>query len=430
MTLKDINVLIVGGYDPTGGAGIIADVKTIKALKCNPLTVITSLIPQNNNRVYSKMDLPKDNIRDQFKAIFEDFEVSIVKTGVLTKEAIDVLLDYQRKYNLKIICDPVLKSSTGYNFIEDETLKKYFELFKKSLLIMPNSGEYNIIKNSKYFEYLKNSNNYILITGIEDKLFYNSRELRTFKGHRIDREVHGTGCVFASGIASFIAKGHDIIYAIREGKRLVLASVIYAKRTKYGYNTNPTYINREEVIKSIGYAIYLLKKMDFHFLIPEEGSNIAEGLILPRNIREVASLVGGIIKKNKNLDSNLGFYRVGEVEFGVFSPISNIIITANHYNPRIRSAITIKYYEDIIEILKSKKYEFTLSSFEGERIKGESSKVMELGTKLACEKFEGVPDIIYGDLGRESIMVVLGENALEVVKKVKKIIDIYKIHFL
>ncbi|MBW9222961.1 bifunctional hydroxymethylpyrimidine kinase/phosphomethylpyrimidine kinase [Methanothermococcus sp. SCGC AD-155-K20] len=407
MTLKDVNVLIVGGYDPTGGAGIIADVNTIKALKCNPLTVITSLIPQNNNRVYSKMDLPKDNIRDQFKAIFEDFEVSLVKTGVLTKEAIDVLLDYQRKYNLKIICDPVLKSSTGYNFIDDETLKKYFELFKKSLLIMPNSEEYGIIKNSKYFEDLKNSNNYILITRIEDKLLYNNRELRRFKGYRINREVHGTGCVFASGIASFIARGHDIIYAIREGKRLVLASVIYAKRTKHGYNTNPAYINREEVIKSISYATYLLKKMDFHFLIPEEGSNIAEGLILPRNVRDVASLVGGI--KRENLDP-IGFYKVGEVEFGVSNAISNIVITANHYNPRIRSAIIIKYYEDIIEMLKSKKYEFTLSSFEGEK--------------------GGVPDIIYGDPGREPIMIVLGENALEVVKKVKKIIDIYKIHFL
>ena len=117
------------------------------------------------------------------------------------------------------------------------------------------------------------------------------------------------------------------------------------------------------------------------------------------------------------------------MEFGVSNAISNIVITANHYNPRIRSAIIIKYYEDIIEILKSKKYEFTLSSFEGEKIK-EPSKVMELGTKLACEKFGGVPDIIYGDPEREPIMIVLGENALEVVKKVKKIIDIYKIHFL
>ncbi|MDK2929041.1 MAG: hydroxymethylpyrimidine kinase / phosphomethylpyrimidine kinase / thiamine-phosphate diphosphorylase, partial [Methanococcus sp.] len=61
-----MNILTVGGFDPTGGAGIVADVKTIKELQKNPLSIITSIIPQNNNKVFLKKDLSKEEIKAQF----------------------------------------------------------------------------------------------------------------------------------------------------------------------------------------------------------------------------------------------------------------------------------------------------------------------------------------------------------------------------
>ena len=378
--MEQLNVLSIGGYDPTGGAGIVADAKTIKTLDCNPLTVATSIIPQNNLKVYNKIDLPKEEIENQMESIFEDFDISIVKTGVLNNDTIDLILKYQKEYNFKIICDPVLKSTTGYDFVDDKLISKYFELFKKSYIITPNKDEYDIIKSFK--NDLKN--NYMLITGIDDKLLFNNKELRIFKGKKLNKEVHGTGCVFSSAIASFIAKGYDIVHAIGEAKKVVLCSVIYAQKTKYGYNSNPTYINKESVIKNLNYAIYLLKKMDFEDFVPEVGSNIAEGLILPKSYKDIASLTGRIIKNKLGGTVNNGikserFYVVGNIEFGASEHIAKIILAASSYDPRIRSCMNIKYSEKLIDVLENGDGGFTSSSFD-RRDEPPNVSSMECGT--------------------------------------------------
>ncbi len=430
---QDLNILSIGGYDPTGGAGIVADAKTIKLLNCNPLSVITTIVPQNNSKIYGKADLPKRDIINQLEAIFEDFNVSIVKTGVLTEDSIDLILKYQKEFNFKIICDPVLKSTTGFNFVDDTLMNKYHELFRKSFIITPNSEEYMVIKNHENFIKLKNV--YVLITGIDDKLMYNDRELRVFKGNSINKEVHGTGCVFSSAIASFIAKGYDIVHAIKEAKNVVLSSVIYANKTEYGYNANPEYINREKVIKNLSYALYSLKNLDFRDFIPEVGTNIAESIIFPRRYNDIAALTGRIIKnKLKNSDEN--FYVVGNIEFGASEHIAKIILAANLFDPKIRSCINIKYSKKLIEILENEDYDdyddyddyrFSISSFDRKKEPSNVSS-MEWGTRFACEKFGGVPDIIYdrGDVGKEPMIRVLGIDSIDVVNKVKKLINIYK----
>jgi len=391
--MSKIDILLVGGHDPTGGAGIVADVKTVEILGCNPLTVITSLIPQNNRRVYSKLDVPRDVIEDQLQAIFEDFQVSVVKTGVLTEDAIDILLDYQGKYNFKIVCDPVLRSTTGYNFIDEGTFEKYFELFKRSFLIMPNSQEYHVIKRSKHFQDLERGDTYILVTGIEDKLLYRGRIIRKFKGRKIDREVHGTGCVFASAVASFIGRGYNIIDAIEEGKRVVMASVLYATKTKYGYNVNPIYIDREKVLKNLYYAFHLMKDIDLPYLTEEDSISIGECLILPRDVEDVASLkVRGRV--------------IEDVKFGAPNTLSKILTTVNCYHPKIRGGMILRYTRDMLKDLREQGFKPLPLNTEGG---------IEEGVKVLCENFKGIPDVLYF-MDR---IVVLGEDGADVVRKLR-----------
>ena len=413
-------VLVIGGYDPTSGAGISADVKTAHTLGVYCPTITTSIIPQNNKMVYEKFDLPAENIKNQFKAVFEEFDIKYIKTGVLTKPAIDILLKYTNKYDLKIICDPVLASTTKFSFVDEDLVKKYIKLFNRSFLITPNKEEFKKILN-----FAKNNNLeirddlYILVTGIDDVLMKNSKIINTFKGFKVDREVHGTGCVYSTAITAFLSKGYDLEDAIKEAKRFVLSSVIYAKKTKFGYNSNPTYINKEKVIKNLSYALYLLKKMDFT-LIPEVGSNIAESLPFPRDFKDVAALTGRIIKNKLG-----GFYIVGDVEFGASEHIAKIILSASKFNPEVRACMNIKYDEELIKMLKDR---FTVSSFD-RKDEPPNISTMEWGTKFACEKFGGVPDIIYdrGGEGKEPMIRVLGKNAIEVVKKVEIIQKLYDI---
>ncbi|XRO76264.1 thiamine-phosphate synthase family protein [Methanocaldococcus sp. 10A] len=411
-------ILAIGGYDPTGGAGITADAKTSHELGVYCPTITTSIIPQNNKMVYEKFDLPEENIKKQFKAIFEEFDVEYVKTGVLTQPAIDILLKYIDKYNLKVICDPVLASTTKFSFVDEELMKKYVQLFNKSFLITPNREEYERI-----IDFVKNNNLkikddlYILVTGTDDILKTGSETVNTFKGFKVEREVHGTGCVYSTAITAFLSKGYVLEDAIREAKRFVLSSIIYAKKTKFGYNSYPTYINKEKVIKNLSYAIYLLKKMDFT-LIPEVGSNIAESLPFPKDFKDVAALTGRIIKNKLG-----GFYIVGDIEFGASEHIAKIILSANKFNPEIRACMNIKYDDELINMLKDK---FTISSFDRKE-EPPNVSTMEWGTKIACKKFGGVPDIIYdrGGEGKEPMIRVLGRDAIEVIKKVEVIQRIY-----
>ncbi|AEF96372.1 thiamine-phosphate synthase family protein [Methanotorris igneus] len=416
------NILIIGGYDPTGGAGVIADAKTAKVLGVNPLTITTSIIPQNNKAVYNKVDIPKKVIKEQLDAIFEDFDVSIVKTGVLNEDAINLILKYKKDYDFKIVCDPVLKSTTNYEFVDENLLEKHVDLFNECYLITPNEEEFNTIinfieKNNLWKKFDKNP--YVLVTGTNDKLITlkDKNVIETIKGKKIDKEVHGTGCVFSSAIASFLCRGEELIDAIKKAKDIVLASVVYATKTKYGYNSNPTYINKEKVIKNLSYALYLLKKINFS-LIPEVGSNIAESLLLPNSFKDVAALTGRIIKNKLG-----GFYIVGDIEFGASEHIAKIILAAKNYDPQIRACMNIRYDEDLIDVLSEK---FSISSFD-RKLEPPNVSTMEWGTKYACEKFGGVPDIIYdkGGDGKEPMIRVLGVDAIDVVKKVAEIQRIY-----
>ncbi len=403
-----MSILIVAGFDPSGGAGIVADVKVCKELNINPKVVISSIIPQNNLRVYNNYPLSEENIKEQLKSVFEEFDIKYVKIGVISEECSKILLKYIKNYDLKIILDPVLYSSTNYKLIEISD--SYLNLIKNSFLITPNNGEYNILK-----KYLNDDfDGYILKTGIDDVLIKNNKILKVFKGKKIDREVHGTGCVYSTAITSFLSLGYDLELAIKEAKRLTLSSIVYAEKTKFGYNSNPKYINRKKVKYNLLEAIEYLKKINFK-LIPEVGSNIAECLFLPEGYKDVCTLTGRIIK-NKKENS---FYVVGEFEFGINSHITRLLLTANKLFPEIRACMNIKYDDKIINIIEE---HFNVSYFDRKKEPKDGS-TMVWGVKEALKDKKRPIDIIYdtGDIGKEPMIRVFGRDSLEVVKKVEKI---------
>jgi len=432
-----MNILTVGGFDPSCGAGITADVKTIKELNKNPLSIITSIIPQNNNKVYLKRDLSKEEIQLQFESIFEDFDVSLVKTGVLTESAIDILLDFQKKYDLKIVCDPVLKSTTDFEFVDSNLIQKYIEFFEKCYLITPNAKEFEFLKSFSEINNLKlNLNNLnVLITGKTDILKVNKIEDKKeteIHGEYIKKEVHGTGCVYSSAITCFLSEENSIEDSAKYAKEFVLGSVIYAEKTKYGFNSNPIYIHRKFVEKNVSYAINLLKKMEFS-LIPKVGSNIAESTLLPKSYLDICALSGRIIKNKLG-----GHYVIGEVSFGASEHISRIILAAKGFNPKIRACMNIKYDKSLLKELKENySSEFKISSFDRVN-EPENVSSMEWGTKEAFKTYisknglenndDVLLDIIYdnGRQGKEPMIRILGQNSLEIVEKLSKIEKINK----
>ncbi|NJM54079.1 MAG: hydroxymethylpyrimidine/phosphomethylpyrimidine kinase, partial [Blastocatellia bacterium] len=136
--------LSIAGLDPSGGAGIIADIKTFTAFRCFATSAITSLTFQNTTGVFGAINQTGEAVRGQVEPILDDFQVSALKTGMLpSKEVIETVAEIVQIKKLKnFVVDPVVRSTSGFDLIDDDALKSLIErLFPISDIITPNIPE-------------------------------------------------------------------------------------------------------------------------------------------------------------------------------------------------------------------------------------------------------------------------------------------------
>ena len=132
--------LTIAGLDPSGGAGIIADIKTFTAFGCFATCAVASITFQNTTGVFGAVHQTAETIRGQVKPIIEDFEIAAVKTGMLpTREVIEETARLVKENRLKnFVVDPVVRSTSGFDLIDDAALKSLIEkLFRHSVVSPP-----------------------------------------------------------------------------------------------------------------------------------------------------------------------------------------------------------------------------------------------------------------------------------------------------
>ncbi len=236
-------VLSIAGSDPSGGAGIQADLKTFSAFGVYGLSVITSLTVQNTRGIRDIIDLPPDFLRKQLNTIYQDFTIDAVKIGMLrTKTCVEVvsrLLATKRQKN--IVLDPALRASTGKELLEEQGI----ELMKRKLvplarIVTPNLTEASILSgmevrdlpsmNEAAQRIKKLGAKSVLIKGghlqkSATDLFYEGRDFIQFKAKKIKGEFHGTGCTLSSAIAAGLAKGWGMKKAVREAKQYLTKAI-------------------------------------------------------------------------------------------------------------------------------------------------------------------------------------------------------------
>jgi hydroxymethylpyrimidine kinase/phosphomethylpyrimidine kinase len=238
--------LTIAGVDPSGGAGIIADIKTFSAFGCFATAAIASLTFQNTQGVFGAVHQTAETVRKQVEPILKDFEVSAVKTGMLpTREIIEEVALLVRKNNLKnFVVDPVVRSTSGFDLIDDAALNSLIEkLFPLSDVITPNlpeaeriakmkiENESDIEKAAKIMQDFGAKN--VLIKGghfvkakgktqkAKDFLFIGGEKF-VFKAEFIETNAtHGTGCTLASAIAANLALGKTLVESVKIAKKYV-----------------------------------------------------------------------------------------------------------------------------------------------------------------------------------------------------------------
>jgi hydroxymethylpyrimidine/phosphomethylpyrimidine kinase len=222
--------LSIAGFDPCGGAGILADIKTIEAHKALGLGVCTSITYQNDIAFKGLSWIPEKEIFAQIEALLESFEVRYVKIGLIQSyEKLLSLITYLRKVfpEAYILWDPILKASAGFEFHTSPDQKLLAAIVDQLDLITPNAIELkSLIPDYELIEaatLLSNHCNVLLKGGhmesehSNDYLFRGGKET-VFEGQRITSEKRGTGCVLSSAILANLSLGLTLEASIVKAK--------------------------------------------------------------------------------------------------------------------------------------------------------------------------------------------------------------------
>ena len=238
-------VLTIAGSDPSGGAGIQADLKAMSANGVFGMSVLTSITAQNTCGVSAVFHLPSSIIEAQLDAIFSDIPVAVAKTGMLATADIvrTVSLRLAKQHMEHLVVDPVMVAKGGHSLLEQDaisTLKA--ELLPQASLLTPNIYEAELL-SGRSIKTLAEAREaakviyqlgckHVLIKGghlLEQPgtdLLYDGRFFRMYKNEFIQTSTtHGTGCTFASAIAAHLAKGRSLPDAIEVAKHYTTEAI-------------------------------------------------------------------------------------------------------------------------------------------------------------------------------------------------------------
>jgi hydroxymethylpyrimidine/phosphomethylpyrimidine kinase len=235
-------VLTFAASDPTGGAGLQADLLTLAALGCHPLSVLTGLTVQDTSGVEHLEAIAADLVARQARVLLAETRVAAFKAGVLASaDNVRAVAAIAAAYaEVPLVVDPVLSSGRGDPLASDAVRSALLEeLVPRSTVLTPNSVEAEQLGGAKRLVDL--GARYVLVTGTHDDTpevinrLYDGRGLvREDRWQRLPGSYHGSGCTLASAVAAALANGRGVPEAVREAQEYTWQSLATAFRTGAG----------------------------------------------------------------------------------------------------------------------------------------------------------------------------------------------------
>ncbi|MGN0665718.1 MAG: bifunctional hydroxymethylpyrimidine kinase/phosphomethylpyrimidine kinase [Huintestinicola sp.] len=237
-------VLSVAGSDPSGGAGIQADIKTISALGHYAMTAITAVTAQNTRGVSAVMPVSSEMLRSQLKAVYDDIPPDAVKTGMLmNRENVMVCAEIFSEYKARnIVCDTVIRSTSGRDLLDDDGVNAMIDrIFPLTDIITPNIPEAERLCGMTISDENDREKAVHILSGMTkgavllkgghadrcaDDMLYSEGKLSVLRAERIDNpNTHGTGCTLSSAIAVFLAEGRSLYDSVYLAKKYITAAI-------------------------------------------------------------------------------------------------------------------------------------------------------------------------------------------------------------
>ena len=436
-------ILTIAGSDSGGGAGIQADLKAITLLGGYGMSVLTALTAQNTVGVQAIHEVPTRFVETQIDSVLSDIGADAIKTGMLANaDIVEVVARKIRQYGVKkVVVDPVMVAKSGDSLLREDARDAVIKrLLPLSMVVTPNLPEASVLTGFKVnsIEGMKKAAHRIHelgakhvvvkgghLRGMAIDILYDGKRFHEIESKRIEtKNTHGTGCTFASAIATLLARGERVPEAVRKAKTFITLAI--QSSLPLGKGTGPTnpfaYVLREmeryRVLQELKKGFELMKGVKLGSLIPEVSSNLGYALPQAEGMEDVAAFPGRMIRWKDTVTA------FGGPEFGASKHVANIILTVMKFNADYCSAMNIRYSKENVTQIRKKS--FLIGHFdrrlEPKSVKEKEGSSLEWGVGEVLKKMKRIPDFIYdeGDVGKEPMIRVLGRNPVEVVHKAIK----------
>ena len=421
-----MNILSIGGSDPSSGAGIQSDIKTFENHGAYGFTVITSITSQNTKNISEILPIPIKTVKSQLKSILDDFQIDAIKIGmVYDSKTIKVIHTIVKKVKCPVVVDPIIKSTTGTILLKKSAMNDFKKMIiPLATIITPNkkeakilSGQNSIMNAAKKIQEMGARN--VIITGsvetknaIDDFVLEESRSYN-LKGKKIKIINHGSGCNYSASFTASLAMKKTIHDSALFAKEYAFQSIRNSK--SLGKGINITIKEQSDIHKELTRSVVNFQNIkNISNLIPECQTNFVFSKSKPKKTGDILGISGRLVKSGKEV------IQAGNIIFGGSQHVATAVLEVSKKFPDIRSAINIKYRKKMID--KAKKKGLRITNYDRNK-EPRSSKKKENSSIAwgvsSCLKLDP-PDIIYhkGDMGKEPMIIIFGNDPSDVIKKI------------
>ena len=243
-------VLVISGLDPSGGAGIAADIETLNQFGVTPLPLVSVLTVQNTESVTRAQSVDLDLLEAQFQHLKQDIEIEVVKLGLLgSGEQITQITRWLEELDQpRVVLDPIIRATSGKTLLNTDSTQALLALLPRVEVLTPNAAELAQLapglSEREAVQSLPCA--YVLVTNadadtevIEHRLYVRGTLFERYTYHKLPGHYHGSGCTLASAISALMASGVALEIAVKQALDYTYQSLLNAKTIgKMQFNPN------------------------------------------------------------------------------------------------------------------------------------------------------------------------------------------------
>lgn len=470
-----MNLLSIGGSDPSSGAGIQGDIRTFEAHGAYGLSIVTAVTSQNTSSFAGAEPVSQKMLESQLDAVLSDFEVSGVVVGMAyTSRAVRSVARRLAELagTMPIVADPVVESTTGGTLMRQPVLRDYARrIIPLATAATPNVPEARLLLDcardggdggggatsgtggartrAAHPEPYGAADAYdslalrimhelgagsAVVTGIKTGNYYydvvatrdarGRAKTRRLRGRAVPYETHGGGCAFAASLLCGLASGKPVTESARAAKKFVARLMRNATGAGRGVGIAGAVYGQDargasSAASTLAGAITEFTRIrGIHMHIPECQTNFVHSETKgPRSARDVLGIRGRIVRTGRRVAV------AGDIARGGSKHVAAALVAASGRFPRIRSAVNIRYDEDTIGRITGSG--MTIARYD-RRLEPAGTKAggssVRWGVSEAVRDAESAPDAVChdGDYGKEPMIIIFGESPDDVLAKVRQ----------